>query len=104
MSRDELGNAASAISARGRTREAHAKNVVYHIPMAKTKQNRKGKEGHRIPAKASRGARGPTASARAAGRRPLLYLCFFASGAAGLLLEVVWSKYLSLLLGNSIHG
>jgi spermidine synthase len=30
--------------------------------------------------------------------------CFFLSGAAGLALEVVWSKYLSLLLGNSVHG
>jgi spermidine synthase len=30
--------------------------------------------------------------------------CFFFSGAAGLALEVVWSKYLSLLLGNSVHG
>ena len=37
-------------------------------------------------------------------RRALLYACFFASGAAGLILEVVWSKYLSFLLGNSIYG
>jgi len=37
-------------------------------------------------------------------RLPLLYGCFFASGVAGLMLEVVWSKYLSLLLGNSIYG
>jgi spermidine synthase len=36
--------------------------------------------------------------------RALLYLCFFASGAAGLTLEAVWSKYLSYLLGNSIYG
>src|SRR5258705_13261972 len=34
----------------------------------------------------------------------VLYLCFFASGAAGLTLEIVWSKYLSYLLGNSIYG
>ncbi len=34
----------------------------------------------------------------------LLYLCFFASGIAGLTLEIVWSKYLSYLLGNSIYG
>jgi spermidine synthase len=40
----------------------------------------------------------------APGRRPLLYACFVASGAAGLILEVVWSKYFSLLLGNSTHG
>jgi spermidine synthase len=33
-----------------------------------------------------------------------LYLCFFASGVAGLTLEIVWSKYLSYLLGNSIYG
>src|SRR5262245_60427655 len=43
-------------------------------------------------------------AAHAASRRPLLYACFFASGAAGLILEIVWSKYLSLLLGNSIYG
>ena len=36
--------------------------------------------------------------------RALLYLCFFASGPAGLTLEIVWSKYLSYLLGNSIYG
>jgi spermidine synthase len=40
----------------------------------------------------------------AGGKKPLLYLCFFASGAAGLALEIVWSKYLSYLLGNSIYG
>ena len=31
-------------------------------------------------------------------------LCFFLSGAAGLLYEVVWSKQLSYLLGNSLHS
>jgi len=31
-------------------------------------------------------------------------LCFFASGAAGLLYEVVWSKELTYLLGNSLHA
>jgi predicted membrane-bound spermidine synthase len=36
--------------------------------------------------------------------RLLVPACFFFSGAAGLALEVVWSKYLSLLLGNSVHG
>ena len=36
--------------------------------------------------------------------RALVPVCFFLSGAAGLALEVVWSKYLSLLLGNSVHG
>ncbi|HEU4724304.1 MAG TPA: hypothetical protein VFU59_03300 [Candidatus Eisenbacteria bacterium] len=36
--------------------------------------------------------------------RALVFACFFLSGAAGLALEVVWSKYLSLLLGNSVHG
>jgi spermidine synthase len=30
--------------------------------------------------------------------------CFFGSGAAGLLYEVVWSKQLSYLLGNSLHA
>src|SRR5258705_9206622 len=36
--------------------------------------------------------------------KAFLYLCFFGSGAAGLTLEIVWSKYLSYLLGNSIYG
>ena len=31
-------------------------------------------------------------------------VCFFLSGAAGLVLEIVWSKCLGLLLGNSIQG
>lgn len=30
--------------------------------------------------------------------------CFFVSGAAGLLYEVVWSKQLSVVLGNSLHA
>lgn len=30
--------------------------------------------------------------------------CFFVSGAAGLLYEVVWSKEFSLLLGNTLHA
>ena len=46
----------------------------------------------------SSGARTPDPS------RVLVPACFFFSGAAGLALEVVWSKYLSLLLGNSVHG
>lgn len=37
-------------------------------------------------------------------RRTLLYACFVLSGAAGLALQIVWSKYLSLILGNAIHG
>ena len=46
-----------------------------------------------------------TKSTRAADpSRALVPICFFLSGAAGLALEVVWSKYLSLLLGNSVHG
>lgn len=40
------------------------------------------------------------------GRVPasLLYACFFGTGASSLLLEIVWSKYLSYLLGNSVFG
>ena len=34
----------------------------------------------------------------------LLYGCFFGSGAGSLILEIVWSKYLSYLLGNSVFG
>src|SRR5258708_27461659 len=30
--------------------------------------------------------------------------CFFASGAAGLLYEVVWSKQLAYVLGSSLHA
>ena len=36
--------------------------------------------------------------------RLLIPTCFLLSGTAGLALEVVWSKYLSHLLGNSVHG
>src|SRR5690242_13809881 len=69
--------------------------------MPRTRRNRKP-----LPAQAmgraaeSRG----TLLTTSLSRRPLLYGCFFASGAAGLILEVVWSKYLSFLLGNSIYG
>jgi len=45
-----------------------------------------------------------TRTAATVPNRAVLYLCFFASGAAGLTLEIVWSKYLSYLLGNSIYG
>src|SRR5512134_1720619 len=31
-------------------------------------------------------------------------LCFFASGAAGLLYEVVWAKQLAYVLGSSLHA
>src|SRR5262245_25637206 len=31
-------------------------------------------------------------------------ICFFASGAAGLIYEVVWSKQLAYLLGSSLHA
>lgn len=71
--------------------------------MARTKQNRKKQRVSTIRTTTHRGGEAPPRG-RHTGRRPLLYGCFFASGAAGLLLEVVWSKYLSLLLGNSIHG
>ncbi len=33
-----------------------------------------------------------------------LQACFFATGAASLTLEIVWTKYLSYLLGNSVYG
>src|SRR3989442_15818701 len=65
--------------------------------MRRTRWNRKP-----LPAQAMGRAAG--LQGRAPARRPLLYACFFASGAAGLILEVVWSKYLSFLLGNSIYG
>lgn len=49
----------------------------------------------------------PAAAAHrpAAGALPLWAVaCFFVSGAAGLLYEVVWSKELSHVLGNSLHA
>jgi spermidine synthase len=66
--------------------------------MAKSKQKRVTAHGPSRSHAASLGG------ARTDSKRPLLYGCFFASGAAGLILEIVWSKYLSLLLGNSIYG
>ncbi|MCC6653101.1 MAG: hypothetical protein IT348_18255, partial [Candidatus Eisenbacteria bacterium] len=35
---------------------------------------------------------------------PWAALCFFASGAAGLLYEIVWSKQLAYVLGSSLHS
>ena len=47
----------------------------------------------------------PAARATSAAALPLwAATCFFASGAAGLLYEVVWSKQLGYLLGNSLHA
>jgi spermidine synthase len=49
----------------------------------------------------------PPARKRAPGVAPLPLwgaVCFFLSGAAGLLYEVVWSKQLAYLLGNSTHA
>ena len=36
--------------------------------------------------------------------RPIVLLCFFASGVAGLIYEVVWGKYLALLLGHTAQA
>src|SRR5512137_752615 len=33
--------------------------------------------------------------------RVLIYSCFFLSGATGLIYEVVWAKYLSLIIGST---
>ena len=68
--------------------------------MSRTRRNRKPLPTQAM-GRAESKVRGPSG---APARRPLLYACFFASGAAGLILEVVWSKYLSFLLGNSIYG
>jgi len=38
---------------------------------------------------------------RTSTRTPLLYLCFFLSGIAGLIYQVVWSRYLTLFLGGT---
>src|SRR5262245_36650064 len=49
----------------------------------------------------------PPAKPRAPAAAPLPLwgaLCFFISGAAGLLYEVVWSKQLAYVLGSSIHA
>ncbi|MFH1777089.1 MAG: fused MFS/spermidine synthase [Candidatus Omnitrophota bacterium] len=34
----------------------------------------------------------------------VLYLCFFLSGVAGLIYEIVWAKYLTLILGNTAYA
>jgi spermidine synthase len=39
-----------------------------------------------------------------ASQRRLLGLCFFLSGASGLILQVAWSKELSYLLGNTLYA
>jgi spermidine synthase len=60
------------------------------------------------PHSKSRARTEPPDRAATPSRAPRLPLwgavCFFASGAAGLLYEVVWSKQLSYLLGNSLHA
>src|SRR6185503_2836073 len=70
-------------------------------PMTQSKGNR---AAVRRSAAAASARKHRDLAPRQGSRRPLLYGCFFASGAAGLILEIVWSKYLSLLLGNSIYG
>ncbi len=57
----------------------------------------------RRPQRPTRAAREPR-TARAAPLPAWAALCFFVSGAAGLLYEVVWSKEFSYLLGNSLHA
>ena len=37
-------------------------------------------------------------------RRTALYACYFATGAFGLTYEVVWSRYLALLVGNTAYA
>ena len=37
-------------------------------------------------------------------KRSAIYLCFFISGAAGLIYEVVWDKYLALILGSTTYA
>jgi len=55
----------------------------------------RGKRGARAVPHARATAPGvKTAASSLGAAKPLLYLCFFASGAAGLTLEIVWSKYL----------
>src|SRR5262245_66514876 len=58
----------------------------------------------------SRSARGASkrAASSVSARPPSLpawgAVCFFVSGAAGLIYEVVWSKQISYLMGNSLHA
>ncbi len=70
----------------------------------------------RVHARSPRDSAGPApqrpraahASAPPAAHVPTLppwgVICFFTSGVAGLLYEVVWTKQLSYLLGNSLHA
>ncbi|MBZ0270848.1 fused MFS/spermidine synthase [bacterium] len=36
--------------------------------------------------------------------RPFLFVCFFLTGAFGLVYEIVWSRYLALIVGNTAHA
>src|SRR5690349_7548053 len=61
----------------------------------------------RTPKGGARRAAAPAtapAPAHTAALPPWAIACFFLSGVAGLLYEVVWSKQLSLVLGNSLHA
>jgi spermidine synthase len=61
-------------------------------PRTAPKKPRSGEAARRTPAR------------RAPGLPAWAALCFLVSGAAGLLYEVVWSKELSHVLGNSLHA
>lgn len=37
-------------------------------------------------------------------KRLTLYFCFFTTGVFGLIYEVIWARYLTLLIGNSAHA
>ncbi len=45
----------------------------------------------------------PTVS-KVAGRQPLVFACYFLTGSFGLCYEVVWSRYLALMIGNTAHA
>ncbi len=64
--------------------------------MAKKRNQRAAESRDRAPGSAS--------EQPAAALPPWAALCFFTSGAAGLIYEAVWSKQLSYMLGSSLHA
>lgn len=67
-------------------------------------ERRPGRSSGREAAAAPAHEAAPAGSARRAALPAWAAVCFLLSGAAGLLYEVVWSKELSHVLGNSLHA
>ena len=73
--------------------------------MAKKRNQQPVRPGVRATESRDRAPAPASASEQPAARLPAwAALCFFTSGAAGLIYEAVWSKQLSYLLGSSLHA